>query len=64
MSNTFQEILAAALGLAGFLEEAHQDELSHQHHGDDPATCSYCRAIRNVREFNATEQSISTSRPA
>lgn len=33
------------------LEEAHADELNHEHHGDDPAECTYCKHIATAREL-------------
>ncbi len=48
--------LAKALAEAlDFLEEAHQDEISHKHFGDEPLpdgyACSYCRAIVEGRKI-------------
>lgn len=34
--------------LAEYLLEAHQPEIDAGHHGDDPRSCSYCKAIRKA----------------
>lgn len=37
--------------LVEYLEETHQDELSNDHYGDEPGTCSYCRAIERANRL-------------
>jgi len=37
--------------LADYLEEAHEADVLDDHGGDDPATCSYCRAIAGARAY-------------
>lgn len=36
--------------MVDMLSEAHSGEIADGHGGDDPATCSYCRAIRGAKE--------------
>jgi hypothetical protein len=45
------ELLVQLETLVEYLQEAHQDEIDDDHGGDDPGTCSYCRAIEAAREL-------------
>ncbi len=35
--------------LVDYLSEAHQEEIIGNHFGDDPAECSYCKAIDKAK---------------
>lgn len=45
---TQDEIMSCLSTLRDYLEEAHQDDHQSEHFGDDPSTCSYCRAIHEA----------------
>jgi hypothetical protein len=47
------EVEAALHRLADYLAEAHGDEIQNDHHGDDPATCTYCAAIKHAADLLA-----------
>ena len=44
-----QKLIETCVNLIDNLEEAHQDELQNNHHGDNPDNCRYCSSIQNTR---------------
>jgi hypothetical protein len=45
MSVGFAECFEVIRELRGALQEAHQEEIDNDHHGDGSEDCSYCSAI-------------------